>query len=37
VVQLFDAALGEIAVGSVMYVARRREDGDAETFVIQFR
>jgi hypothetical protein len=36
VVKLFDAALGEIAVRSVMYVGRRREDGDAETFV-QFR
>jgi hypothetical protein len=36
VLRLIDTALGDIAVRSVMYVGRRREDGDAETFVIQF-
>ena len=33
--RLIDAVLGDVAVRSAMYVARRREDGDAETFVIQ--
>lgn len=36
VLRLIDAALGDIAVRSVMYFGRRREDGDAEAFVIQF-
>lgn len=36
VLSLIDAALDDIAVRSAMYVGRRREDGDAETFVIQF-
>jgi hypothetical protein len=33
--RLIDALLGAMAVRSAMYVGRRREDGDAETFVIQ--
>jgi hypothetical protein len=33
--RLIDVVLGDIAVRSAMYVARRHEDGDAETFVIQ--
>jgi hypothetical protein len=32
---LVDAVLGDLAVRSAMYVARRREDGDAGTCVIQ--
>lgn len=32
---LVDAVLTDLAVRSAMYVARRREDGDARTFVIQ--
>jgi hypothetical protein len=35
VLMLVDAVLGDLAVRSAMYVARRREDGDAGTFVIQ--
>jgi hypothetical protein len=35
VLMLVDAVLGDLVVGSAMYVARRREDGDAGTFVIQ--
>jgi hypothetical protein len=30
-----DAVLADLAVRSAMYAARRREDGDAGTFVIQ--
>jgi hypothetical protein len=33
--RLIDAVLGDVAVRSAMYVARRRGDGDAETLVIQ--
>lgn len=36
VLRLIDAVIGDIAVSTVIYVARRREDGDAKTFVIQF-
>lgn len=36
VLRLIDTALCDLAVRSGMYVGRRREDGDAETFVIQF-
>jgi hypothetical protein len=36
VLGLIDAMLSDIDVRSAMYVARRREDGDADTFVIQF-
>lgn len=32
---LVDAVLTDLAVRSAMYVARRREEGDARTFVIQ--
>lgn len=32
---LVDAVLTDLAVRSAMYVARRREDGDARSFVIQ--
>jgi hypothetical protein len=33
--RLVDAVLGDVAVPTAMYVARRRGDGDAETFAIQ--
>ena len=33
--QLIDAALGDLAVRSAMFVARRAEEGDRDTFVIQ--
>ena len=33
--QLVDAVLGDLSVRSAMHVGRRREDGDAATFVIQ--
>lgn len=35
VLRLIDAALRDMALRSALYVARRREDGDAKTFVIQ--
>ena len=35
VLQLVDAVLADLAVRSAMYVARRRQDGDSDTFVIQ--
>ena len=35
VMRLIDAVLNDLAVRSPMFVGRRREDGDAETFVIQ--
>jgi hypothetical protein len=35
VLRLIDAALRDMALRSALYVGRRREDGDAETFVIQ--
>lgn len=35
VLLLVDSVLADLAVRSAMYVARRRDDGDAETFVIQ--
>jgi hypothetical protein len=35
VLMLVDAVLGDLAVRSAMHVARRRQDGDAGTFVIQ--
>ncbi|MDQ6807461.1 MAG: hypothetical protein M3065_21495, partial [Actinomycetota bacterium] len=35
VLRLLDLVLGDLAVGGVMYVGRRREDGDARSFVIQ--
>jgi hypothetical protein len=33
--RLIDAVLGDLAVRSAMYIGRRREDGDDESFVIQ--
>jgi hypothetical protein len=36
VLRLIDSVLADIAVRSVMFIGRRREDGDLEAFVIQF-